>query len=673
MSMTFCKFFLVLIGLTSFAVIDSVSAQDEPHAPPPVVGDVLETIDLQDLDGALQSIPTRAKGRKLTAVCFFGVGCPISKLYAPKLEALAKEFAPRGVQFLGVDSNRQDDIEDIREFARRGGLGFPLIRDEGNRLADRLGAIRCTEVFVVDVAGRLRFHGAVDDQYTLESGMAAGKGKAHPEKLYLRDALSALLDGRKPPVATTEAPGCHIGRFERTDPHAKVTYYRDVEPILQRRCQECHRPGEIGPFPLLTWEDAAGWGKMMAEVVAERRMPPWQADPKFGHWANDRSLRPREKRTLLDWVAAGMPAGKVAERPRPRSFAKGWRMGKPDVVLEMPEPFTVPADGQIPYHHVLIDPGFKEDRWVSGIEIRPGAREVVHHIMLFLIDLEHLDPQRWYEEFDGGKNGYFALMVPGEAPTIFPEGMAKRIPAGHQIIMTIHYQPVGRVTTDRSRIGLRFAKSSPRYQVFTEAACQDDLLIVPPHAKRRIFSSFRFERDTMILSFTPHMHYRGRAFEYEAHYPSEVHLEGAIRLEGLRADVRPRFSFDEKTGTLRGMGHISRSVLEMLLERVDSEADKEALHRLQAASRSEVLLKVSNYDFGWQNTYILAEPKLMPKGTLLVCFGDFDNTTANPWLTKEMAAHGVRWGLQSTDEMMIGYFDEYFPDGTRTPQRARKR
>ncbi len=663
----------VILVCCLFLVASGSAAAQEERPSSPAVGDLIGRMDLQDLDGALRSIPSGAEGRRLTAICFFGVGCPISRLYAPRLEALAREFAPRGVQFLGVDSNRQDDIEDIREFARRGGLGFPLIRDEGNRLADRLGAIRCTEVFVVDAEGRLRFHGAVDDQYTLESGMAAGKGKAHAEKHYLRDALSALLDGRRPTIAQTEAPGCHIGRFERTDPHAKVTYYRDVEPILQRRCQECHRPGEIGPFPLLTWEDAAGWGKMMAEVVEERRMPPWQADARFGRWANDRSLLPSEKRTLLDWVAAGMPAGDVTERPRPRSFAKGWRMGKPDVVLEMPEPFTVPANGQIPYHHVLIDPGFEEDRWVSGIEIRPGAREVVHHIMLFLIDLEHLDPKKWYEEFDGGKNGYFALMVPGEAPAVFPDGMAKRIPAGHQIIMTIHYQPVGRAMTDRSRIGLRFAKKPPKFQVFTEAACQDDLLVVPPGAKRRIFSSFRFERDTMLLSFTPHMHYRGRAFEYEAHYPSEVRLEGGIRLEGLRADVRPRFTFDEKTGILRGMGHVSRSVLEMLLSRVETEADREALHRLQAASRSEVLLKVPNYDFGWQNTYILAEPKLMPRGTLLVCFGDFDNTPSNPWLTKEMAGREVRWGLQSTDEMMIGYFDEYFPDGSRTPQRARKR
>ncbi|MCA9320161.1 MAG: hypothetical protein KDB53_05475, partial [Planctomycetes bacterium] len=358
------------------------------------------------------------------------------------------------------------------------------------------------------------------------------------------------------------------------------------------------------------------------------------------------------------------PAGDPTHRPPPRAFRRGWRLGTPDLILDMPEPFTIPAEGQIPYHHVLIDPGFTEDRWVNGIEIRPGNREVVHHIMLFLVNMKTLDPEAWFADFDGGKKGYFALMVPGETPTRFDDGLAKLIPAGHQIVMTIHYQSVGLVAQDQSRIGLHFAKGAPRHRVLTEAACQDDALVLPPNAPRtRIFSNYFLQRDAVFLSFTPHMHYRGVSFRYTMHYPSSVVLERAVDLGGLRADVGPRFHFDPDTKTLHFVGGMTVEIEDMVRPRMSCLADIEALRRLRANSRSEILLDVPRYDFGWQNTYRLAKPLPVPAGALLSCYADFDNSVGNPLLTAAMASQEVRWGLQSTDEMMIGYFDIYFLDG----------
>ncbi|MCA9322071.1 MAG: redoxin domain-containing protein, partial [Planctomycetes bacterium] len=210
------------------------------------IGDTLPRIPIQDLDGRVWAL---GPGSSPTVLAFFGVDCPISKLLAPRTADLARRYEARGVRFLGVNSNRQDSVDDIRQFRVAGRFGFPLIRDEANALADRLGAERCTEVFIFDTDGTLRFHGAIDDQYGLATDLASGRAKAAPERHHVAQALDELLAGKSIQITETEAPGCQIGRVDTPDPDAKVTFFRDVEPIFQQRCQECHRPGEVGPFP----------------------------------------------------------------------------------------------------------------------------------------------------------------------------------------------------------------------------------------------------------------------------------------------------------------------------------------------------------------------------------------------------------------------------------------
>jgi hypothetical protein len=355
-------------------------------------------------------------------------------------------------------------------------------------------------------------------------------------------------------------------------------------PILQRRCQGCHRPGEIGPFPLMSIDHAKKYAKRIREAVTTRRMPPWHANPEHGEWSNDARLSDAEIATIQNWIDGGMKQG--GSSPPARQFTSGWQIGKPDLVLKIPA-FKGQAEGTIPYRYVTVDPKLKEDVWVQAIEVRPGARPVVHHILVFTGGAQG--------EFAGGLNGYFGAMVPGEEPMMLPEGYAKKLKAGEQLTVQLHYNATGEAYSDESSIGLKFArKGTVKKEVHTRAASSMTIAIPPGAADHRESGTFRFARDSMLLSFQAHMHLRGKAFRYEATYP------------------------DGKT---------------------------------------EILLDMPEYDFNWQLLYKLKKPKLMPAGTTIRATGRFDNSKNNP--ANPDPSKWVRFGEQTWDEMMIGYFDYY--------------
>jgi hypothetical protein len=365
-----------------------------------------------------------------------------------------------------------------------------------------------------------------------------------------------------------------------------VTYASDVATILRDRCQSCHRPGQVAPLSLLTYDQARRWAGPIREAVESRRMPPWHADPRIGHFLNDRSLSPRERATLLAWIDQETPLGDPKELPPQKSFPKGWTIGKPDLVLTMAKPYEVVAEGVLSYQRFRVATGFTEDHWIQAAEAQPGNRAVVHHICVFLTD-DRPKGDRLSDEYRE-----LVCYAPGDLPSIFPPGSAKHLPAGATLDIEVHYTPIGTVQSDQSSVGLIFARGPITRRAFTKGISQKDFTIPPGAANHEVRSSYLFANDSRLLSLMPHMHLRGKDFRYTATYPD---------------------------------------------------------------GRTEVLLSVPAYDFGWQSVYRLVEPKPMPAGTRIDCLAHFDNSAANPANPDPSIA--VRWGEQTFDEMMIGFID----------------
>ena len=536
-----------------------------------------DSMSLRDCYGRVYPL-TEFRDSKVVVFAFLGTECPLAKLYGPKLQAMSESLKEQGVTFVGVCSNVQDSLTEIVAYTNKAGITFPRLIDNEQQLADTLHAQRTPEVVVLNAAGEVAYQGRIDDQYGIS---IARKSATHEDLL---TAVRSVLKGESPAVAVSKAPGCVIGRQKKVEPHGDVTFSKDIAPILNARCVECHRAGEIAPFPLTTYSETMGWEATIAEVIREDRMPPWNANPEFGHFKNDARLTHEQKQLLLTWIDNGCPEGNAADLPPKPSFVEGWRMPEPDMVIHVrEEPFSVPATGVVEYQYFKVDPQFTEDKYVVAAEARPGNTAVVHHIIAFLI----LPGQK---DVNLGKMliGY----APGTSPLIFADGAAMKVPAGAQILFEVHYTPNGSEQTDRSYIGLKFTDAATvREEVVGLEAINGKLQIPPGAGNHQITAKEEFREDITLLSLTPHMHLRGKAFRYDAIYP------------------------DGKT---------------------------------------ETLLDVPRYDFNWQLRYEFAEPKLIPKGTVVKCTAVFDNSSGNP--NNPDPSQNVTWGQQSWDEMMIGFF-----------------
>ena len=370
----------------------------------------------------------------------------------------------------------------------------------------------------------------------------------------------------------------------------------------------------------LSYESTRPWAKAMKTAVLTKKMPPWFADPHFGKFANDRTMSQADIDTLTAWADTGAKPGDMKDAPVAIAFVEGWRIGQPDAVIEMPEAFNVPAEGTVDYQYVVIPTNFKEDKYVQFAEARPGNPALVHHILSFIREpgnkwLEGLKPGQIVssgagaqraeaekhprkggevQEGGGGLGGgdFLAGYAPGALPNEMKPGQAKFIPAGSDIILQLHYTATGKAGTDKSRIGLIFAKEKPTERVLTLAAANWQFTIPANDPAYKVESKMKLYEGATLISLIPHMHFRGKDFTYVATYPT---------------------------------------------------------------GEKETLLAVPKYDFNWQLTYELAQPKLLPKGTVIECVAHFDNSAnnpANPDPTKE-----VHFGEQTWEEMMIGFFD----------------
>lgn len=446
---------------------------------------------------------------QVLVVAFLGVECPLANLYAPSLAELAKHYQGKSVAFIAVNSNAQDTLEQTRAQARNNGLTFPVLKDAGNVVADLFGAERTPEVFVLDAQRTVRYRGMLDDQYGYRERRSA------PTKKYVANAVDALLKSETVPLAETQVQGCHIGRVTKASETAKTSYYRDVLPILQKRCQQCHRKGEIGPFALSDYEVVRNWGATIRDAVAERRMPPWPADRKIGTFSNDISLSDQEIKAITEWVDDGCPEGDNAEKPPAKQFVDGWNIGKPDRTFNMPETYHVPATGVIEYKNFVVSPVFTKDTWVQAVECRFGNRSVVHH-MLVLLDF----PKDHARSQDGLTNGFFAAGAPGSTYFTFPKGYAKKIPKGARLRFQMHYTPNGTAGEDLSKFGIVLAKGNSFREVQTFALGKPDILIPAGDADHVEFASQPVPAEITLTTLMPHLHVRGKSFAFFLERPN---------------------------------------------------------------------------------------------------------------------------------------------------------
>ena len=388
----------------------------------PAIGRTVDDFTLRDFRGKEHSLSQFAD-KPLVVLYFFGTQCPLAKHYSLRLQRMNEEYADKGVAFIGINSNVQDSLSQIENHVRVHTVQFPALKDVGNVVADRLGATRTPEVFVLDADRRIRYHGRVDAQYTFGSGV----GLAAPveKRADLQIALDELLAGKEVSVATTEPKGCIIGRV-RPQQDGEVTYSNQIARIFQNRCVECHREGQIAPFAMTNFNEVSGWGEMIAEVVEQQRMPPWHADPTFGHFQNDTRLSDHEKQQIFAWVDKGCPEGDPADLPEPIAYNETWYLPEePDEVFYMTEqPVTIQPEGTEPYRYYIVDPGFKEDKWVRLAEARPGNRAVVHHIIVFI------QPPGAASEITGIR-GCWSVMHPVRDRGISP-GLGQEDPSGLQ-------------------------------------------------------------------------------------------------------------------------------------------------------------------------------------------------------------------------------------------------
>ncbi len=490
----------LLVFLISSALTAATTAQDLQTQR----DQTIQPIDLPAIDGSRLQI-SKQTDSELTVICFLGTECPLAKLYSVKLERMHNELGAKGVRIVGVSSNIQDSIAEMLEFASAHNVSFPIAKDFDNAVADQLGAKRTPEVFIVDQNLSIKYRGRIDDQFL------PGISRHKPSRNDLRIAISELLSGQRVSVPNTEVEGCLIGRVKKTNESDQddptVTYTNQIARVFQKHCIECHRTGEIGPFSLTNYDEAMGWAEMIVEVVDQRRMPPWHATASHARLANQRIMPESDKRLLRDWLAAGTPHGDPKHMPTSRKFVNGWRLPKnPDVVIEMSQrPFVVPPDGTVEYQYFVVDPGWKEDRWVAAAEVIPGNRRVVHHSIVFVRPPDG-------SEFRG--SGWIGAYVPGQRHVNFPAGHARLIPAGSKLIFQQHYTPVGSKQTDVTRLGLVFIpEGEVTHEILTLIGI-DQKFEIPPHA-----ADHRVElrlpwlpKEARVLAVAPHMHWRGKSF-----------------------------------------------------------------------------------------------------------------------------------------------------------------
>ncbi len=443
-------------------------------------------------------------------IMIHGNGCPIVRNAIGDLQAVAADYADKGVRFFMLNANLQDNRDSIAAEAAEYGIELPVLVDDTQLVAESLGVIRTAEVFVIEPGSwELVYRGPMHDRITYEHQKPAAT------ETYLRDTLDTLLAGQTIATASRDAVGCLINFPARNEQHSQISYTDTIAPMLKENCTVCHSPGGIGPWAMTSYDMVRGFAPMIREVLRTQRMPPWHADPHIGQWQGDRALSPEDKRTLVHWIEAGAPRG---DGPDPLAevapIAAEWPLGEPDLVIEVPT-YEVPASGVVDYKFPAVANPLDEGVWVRAATVVPGDRAAVHHVLVG--SSETYDP-----EADDDENifeNYIIGYAPGAESYLMPEGTGVYVAPGGVYNFQMHYTPYGKATVDTTRLGLYFARERPdnflRHQVVL-----DPTIRIEPNAPDHEEAAYhQFTRDAIIYTLFPHSHYRGKASTFELVYP----------------------------------------------------------------------------------------------------------------------------------------------------------
>lgn len=606
-------------------------AQTEPSLAK--LGEKMPNLTFKDDKGKSHRL-YELENRKAIVLVFLSFECPVSNSYSQPLSEIADEFRKFGVTLWGLTTNEDDTLDQVAKSAKRFDLSFPVFKDERLRAADALSAVHTPEVFVLDGGFTLRYRGRIDNTYS-------ERLKKHKDvtEFNLRQTLAELVTGRPVSLDATRAIGCKIYRPEKTPAKVgNVTYYRDVLPILQNRCQECHRPGEVGPFSLMTYKQAVNWAQDIKSYTQSGEMPPWKITDGIA-FHNERKLTDKELRTLADWADHGTPSGDPNDAPPTRKFTQGWQLGTPDLILSPNDDFLLGPGGKDVFRCFVMPTNLKDDVYVSAVELRPGNPQVVHHVLLFIDAagqgraLEKsaqasekksppVDPHTGQpSKYDRGP-GYTRTMgvgflprasllgwAPGIQPRNMPDDVGFHLPKNADIVMQVHYHRNGRAEKDRTQVGLYFAKKKIEHPFQRGAVTGGSgsgplrfLFAIPPGVDNfKLDGDSYASQDFTLITVTPHMHMLGKDIKLTMTPPN---------------------------------------------------------------GKEQLIFDVKKWDYNWQEMYYLKEPIQVKAGTRFHIEAHFDNSDKNP-LNPSSPPKRVSLGEQTFNEMCFVFLGGY--SGSRLP------
>ncbi|GAB4457735.1 MAG: thioredoxin family protein [Armatimonadaceae bacterium] len=532
---------------------------------------------------------------KATVFVFSNTECPLSGKYTPRILALQKEFATKGIAFFLVNSNAGDTREAFVQWAKERKYAFPLVKDNGTALADRLNASATPEAVVVDPTGNTVYIGRIDDNLELKQ----------IRRNDLREALTDIVAGKPVRVARTRAFGCDIFRDKEPVKTAKkttsrFTYAKDIAPLLDKNCVACHRKGDVGPFALDTYEQARLWSAAIKDYTARRIMPPWKAVPGHGEFHDARWLSDSELQQIAEWADGGTPPGNLKSIPPSTQTysAGGWSLGTPDVVLKPVRPYHLEAEGEDVYRNFTLPLDFEADRYISAFDFKPGNAAIVHHMIAYIDTTGKSAAARDNKETEpgwsvsGGGSGiededWGDGWAPGMTARRLAPGVAVRVPKGAKLVLQIHYHKTGKVEEDQSQVALYWAKEPVKKVMRTFPLSNYSFVLKPGTADQTVTASATIPVDMTLWQVLPHMHLLGKEMKATATLPDGT--------------VKP-------------------------------------------------LIWIQNWEFNWQMNYRYKEPIKLPKGTKVNLVAKYDNTAANPNQPNNPPRE-VRYGEQTTDEM----------------------
>lgn len=582
----------------------TIVARAQPKSAAITVESPAITFSLIDLNGTTHRLEQN-DAKRARAFIFLSTECPISNGYINALNELHALLARSGqmAELFGVVSDptvtRAHAAKHFAEFQAK----FPILFDASGLLSTALRPTHVPEAFVVDRDGKLVYRGAIDNSWE-----AVGRRRPKAEKEFLVDAIMLTSTGKPVVVAQTKPVGCLIEVPPQVEVKAKVTYTRDIAPIVQTRCLNCHREGQVAPFALADYDQTAKRAKQIVRVTQDRIMPPWIPSPGHDKFVGERWLTDRELELVKTWAETGRAKGDDADLPPAPKFAEGWRLGQPDLIVKMAEPFTVPADGPDLLQNFVIPIDIAEDKLVAAIEFHPGNKRVCHHAVLFLDDSgtarkhDKATPEPGYSNFGGPgflPSGALGGWSVGNTPRPLPNGMGRYLKKGSDLVVQMHYHPTGKPETDQSEIGLYFVKK-PVAESLKESAklvgsiwmANYEMDIAAGAKDYRRSTTYTLPKEVIMVGVVPHMHLLGKAMKVTATLPD-------------------------------------RSL--------------------------KTLIDIKNWNYNWQDEYYYERPFKLPAGTRLEVEALFDNSADNP-SNPSSPPKRVTWGDGTKDEMLFCFF-----------------